>query len=98
MNLLERHILALDVTVEIFLVERVQSFHGDEAYFPGKCFAMDNLKSKVLIRLRAMEFTEAYQVRFIELIDDRFYYVFLVNNRSLCENRDGGNEQGDSRR
>jgi hypothetical protein len=45
-----------------------------------------------------MELTEADQVRFFELIDDRSYDVLLVNNRSLCGNGDRGNEQGDHRR
>ena len=51
LNLLQRHILAPDVTVEIFLVERVQSLHRDVAYFPGEGFAVDDLKSKVLMGL-----------------------------------------------
>jgi hypothetical protein len=53
---------------------------------------VDYLKSKVLIRPGAMEFTEAYQVGFIELIDDRLYDVFLMDDRSLCGKRNGRNE------
>src|ERR1051326_1168742 len=98
LNLLQRHILAPDVTVEIFLVEGVQSFHGNDAYLHGERFAVDDLKSKVLIRLRAMEFTEAYQVGSIELIDDRLYYVFLMDDRLLCGKGNGRNEYGDHRR
>jgi len=44
----------------------VQSFHHDDVYFPSKGFAVDDLKSKVLIRLGAVEFAEAHQVRLIE--------------------------------
>jgi hypothetical protein len=51
-----------------------------------------------LIRLGTVELTEPYKVRFIELIDDSFYDVFLVNNRSLRGDGNGGNEQGSHRR
>jgi hypothetical protein len=61
-------------------------------------FAVDDLKSKVLIRLGAVELTEPNKVRSIELIDDGFYDAFLVNNRSLREDGNGGNEQGGHRR
>ena len=83
MNQRQWDILVPYVTVEIFLIKRVQSFHCDDVYFPGEGFAVDDLKSKVLIRLGAVELTEPYKVRFVELIDDDFYDVFLVNNRSL---------------
>jgi hypothetical protein len=44
---------------------------------------VDDLKSKVLIRLAAMEFTEAYQVGFIEVID--LYYVFSWTTARCAE-------------
>jgi hypothetical protein len=53
---------------------------------------VDKLKSKVLIHLRAVEFTEPNKVRVVELIYDSFYDVFLVNNRSLRGDRKGENE------
>ena len=83
MNLRQRDILAPDVMVEIFLVKRVDPFHHDDMYFPGEGSAVDDLRSKVLIRLAAVEFTEPYNVRLIELIDDSLYDAFLVNNRLL---------------
>jgi hypothetical protein len=45
-----------------------------------------------------MDLAEAYKVRFIELIDDSFYNVFLVNNRWLRGDGKGGREQGRHRR
>src|SRR5690349_19586100 len=55
LNLLQRYILAPDITVENFLVKRVQSFHRYDMHFPGKGFAVDDLKSQVLIRLGAVD-------------------------------------------
>ena len=72
--------------------ERFTGRLRNDAYLPGERFAVDDLKSEVLIRPGAMEFTEAYQVRFIELIDDCLYYVFLMDDRSLCGKRNGRNE------
>jgi hypothetical protein len=97
LDLLQLYILAPDITIEVFLVKRVQSFHRNDVYFPREGFAVDDLKSKVLILLGAMEFTQPYKVRPIELIDDRLYDVFLVNNCSLPENGNDRNEQGRDR-
>ena len=72
--------------------ERFTGRLRNDAYLPGERFAVDYLKSKVLIRLGAMEFTEAYQVGSIELIDDRLYYVFLMDDRLLCGKGNGCNE------
>ena len=93
MNLRQRDIFAPDITVEILLVKRVQSFHHDDVYFPGEGSAVDDLKSKVLIRLGSVELTEPNKVRLVELIDDSFYDVFFVNNRSLRGDGNGENEK-----
>jgi hypothetical protein len=45
-----------------------------------------------------MDLAEPYKIRFIELIDDRLYNVFLVNNRWLRGDGNGGGEQGHHRR
>lgn len=67
-------------------------------HFPGEGAAVYDLKSKVLIRLGAMKLPEPDQVRLIELIDDSVYDVLLMNNRSLRDNGDCGNEQSSHRR
>jgi len=43
LNLRQRDTLAADVTVEIVLVKRVQTFHNYDAYFPGEGFVVDDL-------------------------------------------------------
>ena len=59
---------------------------------------MDDLKSKALIRLRAVEVSKRYKVRSVELFYDSFYDVLFVNNRPLRGEGHDGNEYGGHRR